>query len=296
MPYFDKEKLNYYNKLNKERFGMSETILPYEISKGCINKCLFCMAFSKLRIKRIEKVISELTFLSKEYKSRWVFFTDNTINASIEYLEELCNCLIENKLEIQWYANARPQFSDVTLIKKMRRAGCRALVYGIESGSQTVLDRLGKGKISVKEMSRALKSGHNAGIVNFIFLIMNYIYESEEEFKQTIEFIERNHKYIFSVAFMPFVLVNDSQLHSAPQKYGIEIIRQNSGLPFFLRSFDNLPFNETRGLKWLQRDEVQLRKEKILTNILKKHKIKSGLHLEPPFPLVAQEYHENYTN
>ena len=83
---------------------------------------------------------------------------------------DLCNGLIEEKMGIKWYCNTRAHLVDQDLLKLMRKAGCRGISYGIESGSQKILDSVEK-SIKVEQCRDAIKWAKEARIKTFASFI-----------------------------------------------------------------------------------------------------------------------------
>jgi len=257
-PYFEEDDMKYYQN-NFDLVGKKGgVILPYEMSKGCTNKCIFCGAFSKLRIKNVYKVVEELKILKNKYKTKYFYFTDNAINQSTQFLVLFCDLLIKNKLDIEWMVLAKPQGLDKRLLNKIHKAGCRILIYGIESGSQKILNKMRKGW-DVVEMSSILKNAVEAGILNYISLIVDYPYETKNDFTETINFVENNSEYITNSYFDSFVLLNNSILHNYPEENGIKIIKPTrDDIYTKLRDFNDMRFNELNGLSWDKKRDEQL--------------------------------------
>jgi radical SAM superfamily enzyme YgiQ (UPF0313 family) len=263
-PVFSKEILEIYQSLSAEKFGERKLILPYEFSKGCTNKCLFCSVCSNIKNKSIKNAISDISLLSERHKIKNFLFVDNAINQSNERLKEFCSELKSHGLNIKWCAQAKPINLDESLLNQMHDSGCFSLGYGIESGSQQVLNRMGK-SFNINEAEKVLKKAYDSGILNTITLIVGYINETSEEFNESIDFINRNAKYIFCANAHNFSLYNPSLLYDNPGKYGIEIIKSTN----LLSSIGEIKFNELNGLMWDKKKEQQMERFTMMTNKLK---------------------------
>ncbi|MCU0861879.1 MAG: B12-binding domain-containing radical SAM protein, partial [Methanomassiliicoccales archaeon] len=121
---------------------------PYTImytSKGCPFKCTFCtVAGTKWRPKSAEKTVEELRYLKQRYGIKTVSFFDETFTLDKKRVLKLCDAMIEERMDIRWYCNTRIHLVDLDLLKRMRQAGCRGISYGVESGSQAILDQADK--------------------------------------------------------------------------------------------------------------------------------------------------------
>ncbi|HUL40026.1 MAG TPA: radical SAM protein [Methanomassiliicoccales archaeon] len=165
---------------------------PYTIlytSKGCPFKCSFCtVAGTKWRPKSAEKTMEELRFLKKNYGIRTVSFFDETFTLDKKRVLRICEALVAEDLDIRWYCNTRAHLVDLDLLKKMRRAGCRGISYGIESGSQSILDHADK-CVTVEQARNALAWARQARIKTFASFILGLPGETWQTVGETIDFV-----------------------------------------------------------------------------------------------------------
>lgn len=253
-------------KLYEDTYDLSflnrDTLLPYQVTRGCANRCSFCDYIhinKKLEFKSYAKVASELSQMKEKYKSKRFFFTDEAINNSYEYLEGLCDALIKSGLDIEWYAFTKVKNLDEHILKKMRKSGCIQLNFGIESGSNRILQMMNKGFVS-GEAGRVLKLSYEQGIKNVVFLISGYPYETQEDINQTIEFIRKNKKYYYIFHHRVFELLHGSDMHINPEKYGLSNLSPHEH-PIYSFTFD-----ESSELKW---EEKQLQQANSVKQIKK---------------------------
>jgi radical SAM superfamily enzyme YgiQ (UPF0313 family) len=205
--------------------------LPIITSRGCINKCKFCNHYyfwKTFRLRSAENVIKEIKYLIQRYAVHDFIFNDSIINASLERLSKLCDLIVKNKLNIRWSANTTfSKKMNKKLFDKIKKAGCRILVFGLESGSQSVIDDMGK-NFELKDAERILKDCHESGIKTHILLLIGYPSETENDFLKTVEFIKKNRESIDSVTIgHGCVIAFGSYLHSHKKEYGIEIINSS---------------------------------------------------------------------
>ncbi len=110
----------------------------------------------KTRHREPKEVIEEILHLVKEYGIEAIWFTDDTPTVNKKWLGELCSLLIEDGTPIKWACQARANSIDENLLKKMKKAGCIQMEFGVESGSQKVLNALKKG-VTVNQTIEAFK-------------------------------------------------------------------------------------------------------------------------------------------
>lgn len=201
-------------------------MLPLLYCRGCIAQCAFCddrVIMGSFRVRTAEHMLAEIEQHIARYGVREFVFNDLLINSNVHRLEEMCDLIIERGLEIRWMANAiiREQMTP-DLLGKMRRAGCWSLMYGIESGSAKVLKLMKK--MFTPEMGDAvLEATHAAGIEAWCNFVVGFPGEGEAELMETIDFINRNRRYITRVAVINKCnVLPETDLAKHPESYGIE--------------------------------------------------------------------------
>jgi len=238
---------NYYSD-----FSGCDTLLPYQISRGCTGNCSFCnhkYIDHKLEFKSHEKVVAELSAMKARYNKRMFYFCDTAINNSYDYLDTLCGLFIKNKLDICWSTYAKVDNLDRRILRKMKKAGCRCLRFGIESGSDSVLKSINKGH-TTEQAEEVLKNSAEEGIRNYIFLIAGYPYETEKDVRKTKDFIRKNKRNIYYVESNRFLLSYGSLMYRHPERYRIG----NLAPTVFRYTFC---FNETYGQRWNDKKRQQ---------------------------------------
>lgn len=277
-PLFDRKTIHLcrYIDINKE------TILPYRLSEGCCSKCAFCKLTYRLRYKPLKKTVNEILELKKKYRIRRFHFVDLSINSDPQYLEEFCDQLIKRGIRIEWGAFARPNLSE-PLLKKMAKAGCRHLRFGVESGSDEILKKMRKG-FTVDQAVQTLRYAYKYGIKSTVFFLTAFPHESEEDHKLTCELLEKYSPYIFNPVIFGFEVNKGSEMYLRPKLFGIKIRKdekRNFNKKFFFGEGDiEIKFDEIGGLRWeekiKQREERMKELEIIAMRVGFKNWIKRG--------------------
>jgi radical SAM superfamily enzyme YgiQ (UPF0313 family)/MoaA/NifB/PqqE/SkfB family radical SAM enzyme len=196
-------------------------------SRGCTNHCHFCSEWQfwgKFRAKSGKRIFDEIMGLKKEFPQvNFFYFSGSLINGNMGSLKEFCDLVIKNNAQFQWAGQAiiRPEMTKEVLIK-LRKSGCSWISYGIESGSQRVLDAMNK-RFSLDLARRVLHDTREAGIpqqVNFMFGLPT---ETKEESRQTLQFMQENRKYIDSIlASQSFCVIDKgTYLYNKPEEFGV---------------------------------------------------------------------------
>src|SRR5258706_2569384 len=174
--------------LSLERFTTMQT------SRGCPWPCVFCdipiFNEGKWRSRSPEHVVAELKQLQKDGYGA-VYFVDDHFLLQPRRIEAICQGIIDNRIPIEWGCEGRVDSVCMQLFPIMAKAHCRTLMFGIESGSQKILDRLKKEQ-TLQETETAVTNAKRAGIeiVHGFFVVGNPD-ETEEDMRQTFRFASK---------------------------------------------------------------------------------------------------------
>lgn len=189
----------YYEGFTLHKYKEKGQQLPLIFSRGCVGKCAFCFErvyWKKFRCRSADNVIEEVKEIRKRY-GIWCFaLNDSLMNGNMQFLSEFCDRVISEDIKVEWWGMARinNQMTE-QFLAKMVRAGCRQIAYGIESGSQKVLNLMRKG-YNVSIIDEILRNTCKVGIKPGISLMLGFPGEEEEDFQQTCELIKRNGQYL----------------------------------------------------------------------------------------------------
>ncbi|MBW2975600.1 B12-binding domain-containing radical SAM protein [Candidatus Woesearchaeota archaeon] len=167
-------------------------------SRGCYwKRCTFCADYDALsmqyRTKEISRLIEELRFLKESYKTDYFYFADEMISPVM--FKKISDGLIKEGLDIRYYTQLKPKDFDLELLRNMKKSGCTALMWGVESACQRILDLINKGT-NVTEIGDILKRSNQAGIKNAVYAFGGFPTETEQEYNSTIEWLNENRAYI----------------------------------------------------------------------------------------------------
>ncbi len=194
-------------------------------SRGCIGRCLYCKersTWGHYRVRPVESIIEELTFLKNNYHVSNFVVYDSAVNGNGAHLAQVCKEIIAKGLKITWSAEAiaLPSMSP-ELLQLMKKAGCHTLVYGIESGSDSVLKAMGK-LSSAKTAGEAIKNTSQAGIRVAINILVGFPGEREEEFAQTLAFLKTHAPSIDRLdSVSTLQVVTDTPLWQRIEQFGV---------------------------------------------------------------------------
>lgn len=198
--------------------------IPILGSRGCIYRCTFCddtLMWRRYRFRSAQNVVQEMKLRKKE-GVKFLEFNDLLINGNLKQLSELCNLLIEAGLSIAWGGSATVDgHMDLNFLKKLKRAGCCYLNYGIESASPKVLREMNK-SFTIEEAKKVIKDTYKAGISVCTNWIVGFPTETHEDFKVTVNFIRDNIDYLRNnIMVNSFILKYTSLLFKNREKFGV---------------------------------------------------------------------------
>jgi len=209
-------------ELYPERYG-----LYIFFNRGCINKCVYCSVsgtYPLFRFRSASSIFEEMKYQVKQHPQISNFGDASpALNANIKQLNQLCELIISSDLHVAWGGQAMIR-SDMSeeLIKKMKKAGCSNLSFGMESGSQKVLEKMGK-PYKVEDAELLLRRTYDAGIKNNINFIIGFPEEDPQDFYKTLEFITRNKKYLEKITSSATCWLEPySYLYNHPEEFGID--------------------------------------------------------------------------
>jgi hypothetical protein len=255
-----------------------ELTLPFHTSTGCPYSCAFCDCSTMRRTSVMppQTVVAELRSLVDQYGCRTFFFLDNTLNISRRYVNELCDRIIDANLDIQWMDCASAREMDAATIAKIRAAGAIRIVWGLETGSSRLLDFVKK-PVDLELMSNVLRMAHEVGIWNAVEIIVGLPTETENEFEETLSFLERHADVLDEAWVNQFYLNSASEMARNPKMYGILAMHPvNRGLrrDSECGCVASFGFDEAGGYCWEDRESRVLRRMAVMIE----HVAKLGLY------------------
>ncbi len=171
-----------------------------KVSRGCPYHCFFCLATpvsgAKVRMRSAENIIAEIKECVEKYNIKNFLFWSDIFNINRDWTIDLCKKIIESGLKITWSANTRANTMDDEMASYMYKSGCRLVSIGVESGSQEILDNIGK-KITLDEIRNTVKVLKKNKIKIYNYFVIGLPWETEKTVEETIRFaIELDSNFI----------------------------------------------------------------------------------------------------
>tara|TARA_Y100000310_G_C20634614_1_gene790508 strand:- start:64 stop:1506 length:1443 start_codon:yes stop_codon:yes gene_type:complete len=138
--------------------------------RGCsYSLCNFCFESTEYvrekgyRRMSVSRAIEEMKYLQKEYGIREIVFWDDEFLMGGNWVDEFCDAMIAEKLDLKWSCYGKVNFVRPDKMKKMAAAGCWNIFFGLESGNDELLKIIRKAQ-TVEMMKKAVSCAHDAGI------------------------------------------------------------------------------------------------------------------------------------
>lgn len=162
--------------------------------RGCPCRCNFCVYPQTMhghgyRLRSPQNVVEEFRYIAENFPDvKEIVIEDDTFTINRKRVTEICELLIENGLSkrFRWLCNARVNTLDLDTMKLMKRAGCRLVIPGIESGTQEILDNIKKGT-TIREIREYIKNTKKAGLLVHACYMVGNQGETRETMQKTLK-------------------------------------------------------------------------------------------------------------
>ncbi|MHC4616154.1 MAG: glycosyltransferase [Planctomycetota bacterium] len=169
-------------------------VFTMNTSRGCPFRCRFCSVNSvwgrRYTYFSAERIVSDIEYLIKHYGIKGVYFREDNFTLNGQRLIKFCNLLIEKGIRIPWACESRVSTLSRDQVALMARAGAKGFYFGVESGSQRILDFLQK-DITVEQVENAFKWCHEFNIKAAASIIVGVPGETQSDRDKTRRLLEQ---------------------------------------------------------------------------------------------------------
>lgn len=185
-----------------------ETQTTIVTNRGCPHSCIYCLApvvsGKKNRYRSTDNVVAEIEQCVNEFGIRNFLFRSDLFTQNKKWVIELCQKIIDRKLDIQWASNSRVDCINLEMLQWMKKAGCWIIAFGVESGNAEILEKIKK-KATVDQARDAIRLCREAGINSSIYLLMGLPWDTPETIEDNVrlakeikpDFVEVFYSYPF---------------------------------------------------------------------------------------------------
>ncbi len=206
-------------------FGGNVKLKPFTIFfslRGCPYRCTYCaskvMWQRKVRYRSIENVKKEIDYLIKNYNIKCLEFNDENFIINKDRLNKLLDLLQDyhDKNGLSWNCLTRVDSVEEDILIRMKKAGCYFIRFGVESGSQTILNAMKK-DITVQQVKDAFKLVNKVGIPSSASFILGYPGETKETLQETLD-LAKEIDPIMAFFFIAIPIVGTELYNETKQK------------------------------------------------------------------------------
>ncbi len=198
-------------KENPLRGEVSKPWTAMITSRGCPHSCVFCSNCivwdKKWRSRSPKNVVDEIEHLVKTYGIKQIDFSDDNMTLDKKRVADICDLIVERGLHIEWFTpnGVRADMLDESLLKKMKRSGCKKIRVAPESGVQRVVYEVIGKNLDLKSVEKAVIECKKVGVKVGCFFVIGLIGETKMDIEETIKFAYKLRRlgadsFIFSIA------------------------------------------------------------------------------------------------
>jgi len=174
-----------FNKRRKGKFFQIVT------SKGCPMQCMFCdiakTEGKKFRFMSPERVLKEIEYLYYSLGAKQIEFLDALFTTNKKRVKDVSSMIIQRKIDIDWACSSSILHADdIQMLDIMRRSGCKAIFYGVESGNSQMLRNVKK--VSINKVKRVVDMTKKVGMRAHTSFIFGLPGETKETMRETVDF------------------------------------------------------------------------------------------------------------
>lgn len=203
-----------------DRSFLAPTV-PVRTARSCAYKCAFCNFphfAGPLNLTSLDVVEKELSQLS-DAGVRQIIFIDDTFNVPLPRFKKLCKIMLERKFGFDWFSYFRCSNADDETFDLMQESGCKGVFLGIESGDQSMLNKMNK-EVKIERYKYGIQKLKEHDIITFASFILGFPGETRETALNTLTFIEETAPMFYRVT--PYYHYPLTPIAKQAKKYGIQ--------------------------------------------------------------------------
>lgn len=205
LPYPAYHLINYEAYLNTKIFAIRGHYIKSSYvfaGRGCPGRCIFCFQSGiRVRFRDIENIVDEIEWQKSKYNLEGMYIMDDTFTISEKRVIDFCKEIIKRKIKLKFACQCRVNPFTEEMAEIMRKAGFIQVEFGVESGSQKVLDGLKKG-ITVEGIERAFNLAKKYKLATFANILLGSPNEFIEDVKMTKRLLMKLKPNVTGVAFI----------------------------------------------------------------------------------------------
>ena len=201
-----------YDPRSYEPHRVGKKLATVVTTKGCVAKCTFCHRWDKgIRFVGVDRVVERIKMLQKRYNVGYISFADENFGSNQKWNDELIEKM--RPLDILYrIGGVRARTVNPDLLARLQDSGCVNVQYGIESGSQRMLDVMQK-DTEVEHNANAVRWTYEAGLYTVYSMVFGMPGECPETIRETIEFLKQATEFLPEP---PYSRISANRLEALP--------------------------------------------------------------------------------
>jgi radical SAM superfamily enzyme YgiQ (UPF0313 family) len=172
--------------------GAQYPYVPILRSKGCPYACIYCpypVGFGrKWTYRSPEDVVDEMEYLHTVRNVKGFLLRDQSFTLNKRHATELCDEIVRRKLDLAWFCEARVNEVSRQLLEKMKKAGCKRIHYGVETGNPEIL-KIAKPGVNLETIRKAFRLTKEAGLWTQAHVILGWPDDNQKTIERTCKFL-----------------------------------------------------------------------------------------------------------
>ena len=164
------------------------------IARGCPFSCAFCetkkLWGNTCRMFSPARVLNEIRHMVEKFGTRGIYFINDNFTIKKKQTEQLCDLLKNSGLNLEWVCDTRVDLVNRELLERMKNAGCKAIWFGVESGSQRILKRINR-TITLEQTENAFRLCKQVGIKVACSFMLGFPDETLDDLEATRKFADK---------------------------------------------------------------------------------------------------------
>jgi anaerobic magnesium-protoporphyrin IX monomethyl ester cyclase len=220
--------LSTFGDMSLDEYWNPEPVVPVVFSRGCRwRRCRFCahnFSYGPYRRRDVDRFVEYLSVM-RQGGIRHFYFADQYVGA--DDMKAVADEIVARGLDVRFHFMGRPDSSYTPeILAGLSQAGCRWISWGVESGSQRLLDVCGKGT-RVEDIRRVIHDAHAAGISNLLMMIFGMPTSCDEDLEATLDFLDDVADGCDDVTNSSFQLFAGTPFGEHPEEYHLTVTGQD---------------------------------------------------------------------
>lgn len=163
-------------------------------SRGCVYGCIFCNSPRQWKRRVVHRsaknIVEELKELVTRFGVDTFYVRDEVFTLNKKNVLQICEEILKEKLDVQWFCYARADHLDEEMLLAMKKAGCKLVKIGVETGDPEIMRLIKKGE-NLETIERAFKLAHKVGLYTHASFMIGHPWDSHETVQRSIDFAKK---------------------------------------------------------------------------------------------------------